>query len=440
MKKKTFKRGVHPYGGKELSMDKPIREIEASPTMVYPLSQHIGAPAKPVVAVGDRVLKGQLIAEAPSFVSAPIYSSVSGTVKAFEKRLVQNGSMADSIIIENDNLNEVVEGFGEERNLDDISREEISEKIKWAGIVGLGGAGFPTVVKLVPKNADDIDTLIINAAECEPYLTSDYRLILERTDDIIGGIKAELKLLPNAKAVIGIEDNKKKAIELLEQKTANEPKISVQPLKTKYPQGSERHLIYAVTKRKINSKMLPADACCVVSNVASSYAVYEAVCKGMPLIHRFMTVTGEAIADPCNVDVPIGVSHRDVFEKAGGAKDEIVKLISGGPMMGMSLPGLDIPVIKTSSSILAFTKDDVELEPTTPCIHCGKCVAACPEMLVPQMMAKAVKSEDYAQFLHLGGMECIECGSCAFVCPAKIPLVQLFKQGKAEGKALTSKK
>lgn len=432
MKLKSFKKGVHPYGGKELSKDCEIKSIAAGSVLVYPLSQSIGAPAKAVVSVGDRVLKGQLIAEAGAFISAPIYSSVSGVVKKIEKRLVTNGSMVESVVIENDNSDEAVSGFGEPRNVERLTQDEIIDIIKESGIVGLGGAGFPTSVKLAPKNPLDIDTLIINGAECEPYLTSDYRLMLEKSDEIIKGIKAVLKLLPNAKAVIGIENNKDDAIKILEDKVSAEEKISVQPLKTKYPQGGERQLIFAVTGRKLNSKILPADKGCIVINTASCYAIYEAVYLSMPLIHRVMTITGEAVNSPCNVDVPLGMSHSEVLEACGGAKDDVVKFISGGPMMGMAMSTLDIPVVKTSSSILAFSKDDVAMLPQSACIHCGKCVAACPEILVPQMMCKSIKTNDYERFADLGGMECMECGSCTFVCPAKIPLTQMFKLGKVK--------
>ncbi len=432
MKLKSFKKGVHPYGGKELSKDCEIKSIAAGSVLVYPLSQSIGAPAKAVVSVGDRVLKGQLIAEAGAFISAPIYSSVSGVVKKIEKRLVTNGSMVESIVIENDNSDEAVSGFGEPRNVERLTQDEIIDIIKELGIVGRGGAGFPTSVKIAPKNPLDIDTLIINGAECEPYLTSDYRLMLEKSDEIIKGIKAVLKLLPNAKAVIGIENNKDDAIKILEDKVSAEEKISVQPLKTKYPQGGERQLIFAVTGRKLNSKILPADKGCIVINTASCYAIYEAVYLSMPLIHRVMTITGEAVNSPCNVDVPLGMSHSEVLEACGGAKDDVVKFISGGPMMGMAMSTLDIPVVKTSSSILAFSKDDVAMLPQSACIHCGKCVAACPEILVPQMMCKSIKTNDYERFADLGGMECMECGSCTFVCPAKIPLTQMFKLGKVK--------
>ncbi len=432
MKLKSFKKGIHPYEGKELSKDSPIQIVNASATMVYPLSQHIGIPAKAVVAKGDRVLKGQLIAEADGLISSPVYSSVSGTVKAIEKRIVASGIKVDCIVIENDNKDEAAEGFGESRNVEDLTAKDIADIITKAGIVGLGGAGFPTGVKLMPKNAQEIDTLIINGSECEPYLTSDYRLMLERGAEIVKGIEAALRLLPNAKAVIGIENNKPDAIQAMEKNTEGKNNISVCPLKTKYPQGGERQLIFAVTGRKINSKMLPADKNVVVVNTATCYAVYEAVCKNMPLIHKVVTITGEGVNTPCNLDVPLGISHGEMLEAAGGAKENVVKFISGGPMMGMAMSSLDVPVVKTSSSILAFTEDDVAVLPESACIHCGKCMTVCPQQLVPQMLVKAVKSNDFEKFDALGGMECIECGCCSFICPAKIPLTQRFKYGKAK--------
>lgn len=430
MRERTFKRGTHPFEGKELSKDCPIQKAEAAEEMVFPLSQSIGADSKAVVAVGDRVLKGELIAEAGVFISAPIFSSVSGTVKAIEKRYVENGSAVDSIVIENDNQYETVEGFGAERKLDDLSAEDIAQIIKESGIVGLGGAGFPTSVKLSPKNPQNIDTIIINGAECEPYLTSDYRLMVEKSDEIISGIYAILKLFPNAKAAIGVEHNKLDVIKAFEDKLKFESKINVCPLKTKYPQGGERQLIYAVTGRKINSKMLPADKGCLVVNTATCYAIYEAVYKSMPLIHKVMTITGEGVNSPCNLDVPLGVSHKEILKQAGGAKAEVKKFISGGPMMGIAMSNLDVPVVKTSASIVAFIEDDLTAIKQTACIHCGKCVSVCPQSLVPQMLAKSVKSNDFEKFASLGGMECIECGCCAFTCPAKIPLTQMFKMGK----------
>ncbi|MBQ7740928.1 MAG: electron transport complex subunit RsxC [Eubacterium sp.] len=440
MKLKTFKKGVHPYGGKEYAKDCAIAPVEPQDEMVFPLSQNLGAPSKAVVAKGDRVLKGQMIAEAGGFISAPIFSSVSGTVKAIEKRLVVNGSRIDSIVIENDGLDEAVEGFGSKRKLEDLSKDEIIDAVRGAGIVGLGGAGFPTAVKLTPKNADSIDKIIINGAECEPYLTSDYRLMLEKPDEILFGIQAMLKVLPNAQAIIGIEANKPEAIDIMTKVARVDDRVSVCPLKTKYPQGGERQLIYAVTGRKINSKMLPADKGCIVDNVGTVFAIYEAVYENKPLIHNIATVTGEGVNKPGNFDIPLGISHSYLLETAGGAKEDAVKFISGGPMMGIAMESLDVPMIKTSAAILAYCKDEVAEAKETPCIHCGRCVRACPENLIPQLMGRAVKREDIEAFGKLGGMECIECGCCAYGCPAKIPLTQMFKLGKLQLRELNAKK
>lgn len=430
MSLKTFSGGVHPYDGKALSQDKEIYEIEAAAEVVFPLSQHIGAPAVPTVKVGDRVLMGQQIAAPGGFVSAGICSSVSGTVKKIEPRTAIVGETRDSIVIENDGLYEKVEGYGEPRDYTKLTPAEIREIIKDAGIVGIGGAGFPTHVKLTTKDDSKVEYVIANGAECEPYLTSDYRLMLERPDEVIGGMKIVLTLFENAKGVIGIEDNKPEAIKLLTEKCASEAKVEVCPLKTKYPQGGERMLIHAVTGRDINSSMLPFDAGCIVINVATLAAIYNAVTKHIPLLTTIMTVTGDAVVNPCNVEVPIGCSHQYVLDIAGGFSDHPEKIISGGPMMGTAMFTLDIPVQKTSSSILAFLHDEVAANPVTNCIHCGRCVAACPEKLIPQMLHDAADHDDFTRFEKLGGMECIECGCCTVVCPAKRPLTQSCRYGK----------
>ena len=426
----TFIGGVHPYEGKELSSDKPIQVIQPKGELVFPLSQHIGAPAKPLVAKGDTVLAGQKIAEAGGFISANVICSVSGTVKGIEPRLMANGSMVQSIIVENDGEYRTVEGFGQKRDYTALSKQEIRDIVKEAGIVGLGGAGFPTNVKLAPKNEEEIDYVIVNGAECEPYLTSDYRQMMEYTDQIVEGLKVMLTLFDNAKGVICIEDNKPDAIAKMREAVQNEERIEVLPLKTKYPQGGERTLIYAATGRKIYSAKLPADAGCIVDNVSTVIAIYRAVCKQTPLIRGVLTLTGDAFNTPVNVEVRLGCSHADLVPEGDGFKTEPVKIISGGPMMGFAFFDLNVPVTKTSSSILALTKDEVaEYEPT-PCIRCGRCVEACPGNLMPQKMAQAAMHNDYDAFVKLNGMECYECGSCTFVCPARRPLTQTFKQAR----------
>lgn len=424
----TFIGGVHPYEGKELSEDKPIQVLMPKGDLVFPMSQHIGAPAVPCVKKGDKVLMGQKIGEAGGFVSANIISSVSGTVKAIEPRRVANGGMSNSVIIANDGEYTPVEGLGADRDPAAMSKEEIISAIKDAGIVGLGGAGFPTHVKLSPKNPDAIEYILVNGAECEPYLTSDYRLMLEQPEKIVGGLKIILQLFGKAKGVIGIENNKPEAIKKLKELTAGEARIEVCELKTKYPQGGERSLIYAVTGRKVNSSMLPADAGCIVDNIDTVISIYNAVAKTTPLMRRIFTITGDAVKDPRNYEVKIGMSFAEVVEANGGFEVQPEKAIAGGPMMGMALFDLNIPICKTNSALLCFKKDEVAANPETPCIKCGKCAAVCPSNLVPARMMAAALKGNCEKFEALNGMECMECGSCTYICPAKRPLTQAFKE------------
>ncbi|MBE5978624.1 MAG: electron transport complex subunit RsxC [Paenibacillaceae bacterium] len=424
----TFKGGIHTYEGKELSENKPVQVLQPKGEMVFPLSQHIGAPAKPLVAAGDQVLVGQKIGEAGGFISACVISSVSGTVKTIEPRMVANGSMVMSIIVDNDGKYQEAEGFGKQRDPKSLSKEEIRDIVKESGIVGLGGAGFPTHVKLTPKDESKIDTIIVNGAECEPYLTSDYRMMLEEPESIIKGLNIILQLFDNAKGVIGIEDNKPEAIKVMTELVKDEPRITVCPLKTKYPQGGERALIYAVTGRKINSSMLPADAGCIVDNVDTVISIYNAVANSTPLIRRIVTVTGDAIANPQNYNVRTGTNYAELLEASGGFKTEPEKVISGGPMMGQALFNMNIPVTKTSSALTCMSKDEVALNAPTACIRCGRCVNVCPSRVVPQMMMQAAMRSDIDTFVKLDGMECCECGCCAYACPAKLPLTQAFKE------------
>ena len=424
----TFKGGVHPHDGKELSKDKPIREYLPKGDLVFPLSQHIGAPAKPVVAVGDTVLKGQMIAEAGGFVSAPIYSSASGKVKAIEPRRTVVGDMVNSIILENDGEFKEVE-YQPVEDVTALSKEDILKRIQTAGIVGMGGAGFPTHVKLSPKEPDKIDYIIANCAECEPYLTSDYRRMVEEPEKLVEGMKIILSLFDNAKGVIGIEDNKPDCIATLKELVKDEPKIEVMGLKTKYPQGSERQLIYATTGRAINSSMLPADAGCIVDNTDTIVSIYNAVKLGKPLMSRIVTITGDAIVDPSNFNVLIGTSFKELLEAAGGFKSQPEKIISGGPMMGFAMFDTDNPTTKTSSALLALLKDDVAAaeKDATACINCGRCVEACPSRIVPSKLADYAETYRNEMFEKWHGMECVECGSCSFACPAKRNLAQAIK-------------
>ena len=422
----TFKGGVHPFEGKEMSKDCPVEKYLPKADLAYPLSQHIGAPAKPVVAKGDHVLAGQMIAEAGGFVSAPVHASVSGTVKGIEKRLTATGSMVDSIIVENDGLYEEVEFHPADPA--SLTREEIIGRIRDGGVVGLGGAGFPTHVKLSPKEPDKIEYILVNGAECEPYLTSDYRRMMDQPEKVVEGLKIVVGLFPNAKGCICIEDNKPDCIARMKELAAGVPNIEVKELMTKYPQGGERTLIYAVTGREINSSMLPADAGCIVDNIDTVASIYNAVCKTTPLIRKIITVTGDAIAEPQNFEVRLGTNYQRLVEAAGGFKQEPEKMISGGPMMGQALFSLDFPVAKTSSALTTFTKDQVAAMEPSACIRCGRCVGVCPEHLVPPLMMKASTAHDLENFQSLNGMECVECGCCAYACPARRPLTQAFKE------------
>lgn len=425
----TFKGGTHPYDGKELSMNSPIEEFMPGNILVFPVSQHIGAPAKPVVAVGDRVLAGQKIAEKSGFVSANIHSSVSGTVKAIEKRLLATGGMAESIVIENDGLYEEAAPIHNKKP-ENLTAEEIIGIIEEAGIVGMGGAGFPTNIKLSPKNPKDITTIIVNGAECEPYLTSDYRRMVEQAEILVKGLKVVLSLFPGAMGYFGIEDNKPEAIRILSELVEAESQIEVKKLKTKYPQGGERSLIYAITGKKLNSKKLPADLGCIVHNVDTIYSIYRAVYEGKPLIKRIVTVTGDAIKNPKNFEVRLGTSVDEIIEGAGGFVAEPEKIISGGPMMGFSFFNTAVPLVKGSSSVLAFVKDDVAASDISPCIKCGRCSNACPENLLPMKLAECAAHNDMEGFKKLNGMECVECGCCSYVCPAKRQVTQSVRSMK----------
>lgn len=428
MRGATFKGGTHPFEGKDMSKDLPVKKILPEGELVYPLSQHIGAPARPVVNIGDKVLVGQQIAEANGFVSTDICSAVSGIVKKIEPRRTVSGAMVDSIIIENDNEYATVEGFDVERDYQSLSKEEILDIVKHAGIVGMGGAGFPTHVKLSPKSEEAIDYILVNGAECEPYLTSDYRMMVECPEKIVAGLKVVLSLFKNAKGYICIEDNKPEAIKLLKEQVEGEKRIEIKVLKTKYPQGAERQLVYAATKRKINSTMLPADAGCIVNNIDTIISIYHAVCRNIPLIRRIVTVTGDGACNSQNFEVPIGMNYREVLEQAGGCKEETVKIVSGGPMMGMALFDINVPVMKSSSALLCLTKDEVAEQEPSACIRCGRCAEVCPNNLVPQKMLEYAERFDNEGFEKIHGMECYECGACTYVCPAKRRLTQSFKQ------------
>ena len=419
----TFKGGIHPNDGKSLAKDKAIVTVMPKGDLIYPLSQHIGAPASPIVSVGDHVLKGQKIAEAGGFVSAPIHASVSGTVKAIEPHFNPTGSKVNCIVVENDGEYQEVE-YTPSKPLVELTKEEILNLIGEAGIVGMGGAGFPTKVKLSPKEPEKIEYVIANCAECEPYITADYRRMLENPEELVSGMKVVLKLFDNAKGIFGVEDNKPDCIAKLKELTKDEPRMEVLALKTKYPQGAERQLIFATTGRAINSSMLPADAGCVVDNVETLIGIHYAVIDERPVMERIVTVSGDGVKAPGNFKVLFGTNQRELVEAAGGFLDEPEKVISGGPMMGFAMFTLDTPITKTSSSILCLTKDEVAANEPSACINCGRCVEVSPSRIIPSRLADFAEHHNEEAFTKWEGLECVECGSCSYVCPAKRQLKQ----------------
>ena len=435
--KDTFRGGVHPKQNKDPQRMSPLRVYDAKGEMIFPLSQHIGKPAKPVVAKNDEVLVGQLLAEADGFVSANVVSSCSGKVKAIEKRRTISGAMLECVVVENDGEYRKLESFGEREDYSALTCDEIIGRIKAAGIVGLGGAGFPTHVKLMPKDPAAIKYVIANGAECEPYLTCNDRLMREKPGDIVEGLRIILSLFPNAEGVIAIENNKPEAIEAMEKAASGEEKISVLPLKTKYPQGGERSLIKVIAGIDFPITALPADVGCIVDNVGTIYAIQRAVAFREPLFTHALTVCGDAVNEPANLIVRDGTSVSELIEACGGLKEgvSLKKALAGGPMMGFAMSSIDVPVVKTTNAVTLLCEDGsekAELE-MTACLHCGRCTTVCPQGLLPQLMADAVYIGDLERYeKKLYGLECIACGSCTYICPAKRPLTQTFKQTKAE--------
>ncbi|MBE7052867.1 MAG: electron transport complex subunit RsxC [Ruminococcaceae bacterium] len=433
----TFKGGIHPDDKKIYTKDKPIVEMSASKEMVYPMSQHIGAPCEPIVNVGDTVCVGQKIADSSAFVSAPIHSTVSGTVTKIEKRRHPNGQMVNSVIIENDDLYTLSPDIYRRDGFENLSKEEKLAIIREAGLVGLGGAGFPTHIKLNPSGK--IDCVIINAAECEPYLTSDYRVMMETAFMVVEGLRFIMNIVECDKGYIAIENNKMEAIKKMKEASSKYDNIDVVTLKTKYPQGSEKHLIYAVTKREVPSGKLPADVGVVVQNVDSACAVYNAAIFRQPVLSRVVTVSGGAIDSPCNFRVKLGTSFTDVIENAGGFIGNVKKIVMGGPMMGIAQQDTDTPVIKTTSAILAFDESEIYKKEKSPCLRCGKCVNSCPMNLVPLTLAESALNEDFSKCLKYNILDCIECGICSYVCPSERSCTQAIKIGKQKINALKKK-
>jgi len=432
IKGKGFKGGVHPPDGKELSNAKEVVTLPVPEQVTIPLSQHIGAPAESLVKVGDAVKKGQKIGEAKGFVSVPVHASISGKVTAVASFPHPAGKNLPAIQIESDGLDEWSEDVKENPSYKNLSPEEIKSIIQGAGIVGMGGAAFPTHVKLSPPANKKIDTLIINGAECEPYLTADHRLMLEEPDRVIEGASIIARALSVPNILIGIEDNKPDAIKAVSDAARSYEGVKVVSLKVMYPQGGEKQLIKAVSGKEVPSGGLPMDVGVVVQNVATAAAVYDAIRFGRPLIERIVTVTGSGVNNPGNFRVRTGTSSLKLIEAAGGFKSEIGKVISGGPMMGMTQYTLDIPVTKGMSGLLFLPQNEVKSYASEACIRCGRCVAVCPMGLLPNMLGIYAELDRFEQAEKANLMDCIECGSCAYVCPSKRPLVHLIRYAKAD--------
>jgi electron transport complex protein RnfC len=449
---RTFRGGVHPHEHKELTEHKPLEEMPPPAELYVPLGQHLGKPANPLVKKGTYVRQGEVLAESSGFISAPIHAPVSGTVKKLLKGPVAGGTTADMMMLVPGDPAPPKEGEEAEPvdsspvllpslALDTITREQIIERVREAGIVGQGGAAFPTAVKLSPPPDKPIDWMIINGAECEPYLTRDYRLMLERTADLVEGIRIIGKALGDKVNLgIGIENNKPEAIAALKQAIAGKgARIEVFELKTKYPQGGEKMLIDAALGRKVPPGALPMEVGCVIQNVGTALAIRDAVVLGEVPRTATLTVSGLGVVEPKNLQVVIGTPLRDVLEFCGGVKDTARRIVVGGPMMGFATYSLDAPVVKATSGILVLTAEESEPEPESACINCGKCIDACPINLLPTRLVKLAKLQRWEETRDLGVEVCMECGTCAFTCPAHIPLVQYLRVAKKNVRTLPRK-
>jgi len=430
MSSKTFHGGVHPKEYKELTEHLAFELFPLPEQIILPLSQHLGKEAKALVKKGEDVKAGQMIAQAEGFVSAPIHTSVAGKVMSLGKEQTSSGFPKDSIVIKRNDTIESENVLLYPLNPETITADEIRERVALAGIVGQGGAAFPTSVKLNPPRDKNIDVVILNGCECEPYLTRDFRFMIERPDDLISGLKLIMKALGVKRGVIGIENNKPEAIELLINKIKYEHGLEVVSLKTKYPQGAEKMLIKAVTGKEVPPGKLPMDVGAVIQNIGTAIAIHDAIVNGEVLITAALTVSGKGIKNPKNLIVPVGTSIQNVIDYCGGVTDDAVKIVVGGPMMGVAQFDLHAPVMKATSGILVLTKDDVAENPETPCLRCGQCVGACPLNLMPTKLSRYSQLNRFDDAEGAGITVCMECGTCSYTCPANIPLVQWIRLGK----------
>ncbi|MBC7253661.1 MAG: electron transport complex subunit RsxC [Actinobacteria bacterium] len=430
--RKRIRGGVHPPDNKHYTAEKPITRMEAPELVAIPLRQHIGAPCSPKVKKGDRVLVGTVIGDSEAFVSAPVHSSVSGTVREIAPHPHPVGGESPAVIIENDGLYERDPSL-QPSPWEDMGPEDIRRAVRAAGMVGLGGAAFPTHVKLAPPGEFPIDTVILNGAECEPFLTADYRLMLEQTEEVVEGLRIIMKAVGAPRAVIAVEDNKPLAVRKLAE-VVRDPAIELRTLRTRYPQGAEKVLISNILGREVPSGGLPMHVGVVVNNVGTARAIAHYFRTGLPLVERVVTVTGSVIREPSNLLVPLGTSFAAAVEACGGFMSHPAKVIMGGPMMGLAQHTLEVPVVKGTSGILALSDREASYEvPREPvCIRCGRCVEACPMNLIPTYLAVFSHRERWEEARRLNINDCIECGCCAYACPTRNPIVQLIKFGKAE--------
>ncbi|MBA7714859.1 Proton-translocating ferredoxin:NAD(+) oxidoreductase complex subunit C [subsurface metagenome] len=433
MKLRTFSQGIHPAHRKSSTQDEKIRRISPPKEVILPLQQHIGAPCQSLVKRGEEVRKGDKIAEAGAFVSAPIHASISGKVTAVELSTHPAGGKFKSIFIRGEGKEEDWKG-GDEKNTDlsELEPQEIRNRVKEAGIVGLGGATFPTHVKLTPPKEKPLDTVILNGCECEPYLTGDHRLMLEEPEKCLFGLKAIIKAVGAQRGYVGIENNKMDAIALFKDKLAGEENVEVIPLRTKYPQGGEKMLVKAILNREVPSEGIPLDVGVVVSNIGTAVAIAECLKFNKPLIERVVTVSGSVVRKPANLLVPLGTPFATFLEECDVEVDKMDRVIMGGPMMGISQATLRVPVVKGTTAILVLRKEEVRSPLEDTCIRCAQCVDHCPLGLIPAELARLVKNSKWERLKDYHIMDCMECGCCAYVCPARIPIIQLIKLGKAE--------